>query len=349
MAINDPDICIAEAEQFIDGQAARGNADKFLKKTQNLKCVELVIDPLKAGWNTPILDHHFRSGNAPIMAIESAVDLLRNQSVDVVVITGEDNLRSDYSSEERHKMMDIYHGISVPEAYTQLAKKWCELRGLSEQTFILLAEALFENYYKASLKKQIDKAIDQKWFQFITDLFRGVDCANPVVDYFGKLVLTRRDIFEKYYPGTDPILIKGVATAKTKESDLSALNEVAKYEHLKVAYEKALQQSGVDFLTLYKNGKALLEVYTCFPIVPLAFLFSTGFFRSVEEAKKIIQHYPVTITGGMNLAKAPWNNPALRATIEMYFELLDNDNVSIGAIHGNGGLGEKQGFLILGK
>jgi hypothetical protein len=48
----------------------------------------------------------------------------------------------------------------------------------------------------------------------------------------------------------------------------------------------------------------------------------------------------------MNLAKAAWNNPALNSLILMHHRLCDSSQ-KIGLIHGNGGLGYRQGVAII--
>ncbi|CAN5456015.1 hypothetical protein BH10PLA1_BH10PLA1_04670 [soil metagenome] len=63
----------------------------------------------------------------------------------------------------------------------------------------------------------------------------------------------------------------------------------------------------------------------------------------------LLAEHPVTIGGGMNIARAAWNNPALNGLIAMY-ETLDADSTATaGAVHGNGGLGYRQGVAILEK
>ena len=59
-----------------------------------------------------------------------------------------------------------------------------------------------------------------------------------------------------------------------------------------------------------------------------------------------LQQHSLTLKGGMNLNRAPWNLPALRALIEMT-QALQTSEQTLGGVHGNGGLGYKQGFAIL--
>ena len=346
----DERIFIIDAEQIIDGVSVDQGVSECLVeiKQKHLRQETLTIDPLRAGWDTPIENNHFRSGNAPLLAIERACKILREDLADVVIIQGEDYLRSAYSAQERHELMDIYAGISVPKAYTKLAEYWCLLHGVDKKTFLKLADELFQNYYRTYKKTDSRKLPNEKWFEFITPWFRGVDCANPVVDYAGKIVVaTKKAITALRVLKNVAISIKAIATAETQAAGLEGLVEIANYQHLKKILQQANQQAQLDFFNLFKRHQAHLEVYTCFPVVPLAFLHESGLVNSAEEVTKLIQRYPLTITGGMNLAKAAWNMPALHAIIEMYFKLQKKDALPIGAVHGNGGLGEKQGFLIL--
>ena len=71
------------------------------------------------------------------------------------------------------------------------------------------------------------------------------------------------------------------------------------------------------------------------------------FARDKKELAELLDNYEVTVTGGMNLARAAWNNPSLNALVVMHEKILKN-NCGIGLVHGNGGLGYKQGVVILG-
>jgi hypothetical protein len=246
--------------------------------------------------------------------------------------------------------MEIYPEIPLPEAYTKLALTWARLHNLTTDNFISIATQLFENYSHTYSKLSQMPELDLKWLQFITTLFRGIDCANPVTDFSGRIVLAQKHILEKLKLNiNNRIAIKGIAVNKTENSGLNAIDEIAKYSHLKEAIANACKMAQQDFTQLFKQQKAYLEVYTCFPIVPLAFLYASGLATTYAEAITIIDKYPLTITGGMNLAKGAWNQPVLRAIIAMVQKLQQDSNITLGGIHGNGGLGEKQGFLILEK
>ena len=78
----------------------------------------------------------------------------------------------------------------------------------------------------------------------------------------------------------------------------------------------------------------------------MAFLISCKLVPSLAQIPEFLTDHLVTITGGMNLARAPWNNPALNGLIEMYHQLNDNPTQH-GLVHGNGGIGYRQGVAIL--
>jgi len=342
---------IIAAEQVLDGKLIEGKVNQYLQKAKNLnlKQTHFYIDALRVDWNSPLAKNHFRSGNGPLEAVEVACQLLKTKQTDYVLISGEDFLRSGYERSERRHLMEIYQNTTLPEAYTKLAQIWGQLHHISDQDFILLAEELFKNYCETFTENKNVNMPEKKWFDFITPLFRGVDCANPIMDYSGKILLMTGEVAEKLnVPLHECIEIKGIATTKTKESGLQGVNEIVHYTHLQKAFLNACQQAQIDFLDVFKNNKAYFEIYTCFPIVPLAFLFASGLAQDKQSALNIIQNYPLTISGGMNLAKGPWNNPVLRAVILLYYKLQQQNALPLGAVHGNGGLGEKQGFVILG-
>lgn len=89
-----------------------------------------------------------------------------------------------------------------------------------------------------------------------------------------------------------------------------------------------------------------LELYTCSPPIPLAFLLTTKMVESIRELPKFLSSYEITSTGGMNFARAPWNNPALNALIDMC-KAMRKGVKNYGLVHGNGGIGEIQGVAIL--
>jgi hypothetical protein len=90
----------------------------------------------------------------------------------------------------------------------------------------------------------------------------------------------------------------------------------------------------------------LLEAYTCYPPIPIALLLATGFVNNINKISEFLKHHEITVTGGMNIARAPWNNPALNGLIEVT-KLLVKGNSQYGMVHGNGGIGEAQGITVL--
>lgn len=328
------------------------NTDEYCKVESNLLSlgihpIRLVIDPLRVPWDDPIQDNHFRSGCAPIQAIAKSKGLIESGTAKAVVVEGDEPLKTRYHRDERHKLMGIYgDNYSIPEVYTYLAEAFMARLGITNDVFKYIAELLFENYERTFYRENPRKRLSKKWFEPITELFRGVDCANPVIDFSGKLLICEGSIAEQIkVPDTSLVEIAGVGLGFT-EDGIEHIPIIAAYSHLADAYRLACRQSNLDFTSEYLAGRALLEVYTCYPVVPMAFLLASGIAPSVNDIPTVLKEHELTVTGGMNLARAPWNNPALNALITMH-DLLRNGPLNIGAVHGNGGLGFSQGIAIL--
>ncbi|NQY86426.1 MAG: hypothetical protein HRT51_01550 [Colwellia sp.] len=312
----------------------------------------LVIEPLQTDWYSPEKEHHFRSGCAPIEALAAAKKLIENGEA-AVVISGEDHIKTGYSRENRLSKMAVY-GQSYPltQAYTDLARAFSEQHTITEQQFKEFSSALFENYlisFRNALSDSFTPELlpDLRWHKPITDLFRGIDCANPMVDFSGRLLLTRADIAEQL--GVDKsqwLKVKAVGLSCLDGDGRDFITDISRYEHLQHAYQQACAEANIDFVQLFKGGDALLETYTCYPVVPMAFLLVSGLVEVLEDIPDFLAEHSITITGGMNLAKAAWNNPALNALVLMHHRLCDGPE-KLGLIHGNGGLGYRQGVAIV--
>ncbi len=311
----------------------------------------LVIDPLSSGWDTPLEQNHFRSGNGPIEALGQAYELISLGQADAVVIEGRDYLRSEYSRDDRIKLMQIYNNMDISAAYDLLAQRF--IKGFQppmlQQRFRNLADILFDNYLRTALKRGIDVSTisDSRGHEWLTPLFRLCDCANPYVDFEGKMIVTSEYIAEQLEVAPEKrVKLLGVAVKKLEFDGPDYVETIARYDHLSDAYNGACRIAEINFQTQFHRGNAFLEAYTCFPIVPLAFLLRSGIADSVEDIPRILEEHEITVTGGMGLARAAWNNPALNASIELCNRLVDGDK-RYGGVHGNGGLGYSQGFAIL--
>lgn len=308
-----------------------------------LKLERLVIDPLSAGWDTPIAKHHFRSGCGPLEALAYAQTQLREGAFEAVLIEGTDAVKTGYTKQERLPLMEIYgKDYPITQAYTDLAKQFCHEEGLTFKQFRELRDAVFENYQRSAP----NKAVDDTWLQAQTELFRGVDCANPYADYTGGLLLTRDDLLNNFNLPQPAIEVAGVGIGYAQGDGADYLEELATYWHLEKALYYANLEAGLNFATAFKQGTALLEAYTCYPVVPLALLLHGKFVDNWQAIPTWLAEHRLTLNGGMNLNRAPWNLPALRALIEMTQTLHTSDK-PLGGVQGNGGLGYKQGFAIL--
>lgn len=314
----------------------------------------LTIEPLRADWDAPEPPDHFRSGCAPIEALERACELI-SQGTPAVLISGEDHIKTGYDREERLQKMAVY-GPHYPltQAYTDLALRFMELQKGDSALFKRVAKALFDNHqlsYRNALADRFEPTMlpDERWFRPITSLFRGVDCANPLVDFSGRLLLCDSTTAELLQvPPNERVEVRAVATRRLTGDGPEHLQQIAEYDHLREAYEACCEQSGVKFADQFRQGNALLEVYTCYPVVPMAFLLASGLVDMLEQIPEFLQQHCITVTGGMNLARAAWNNPALNALITMHHRLLAGEE-QFGMVQGNGGLGYRQGVALLAR
>ncbi len=343
------EACLISAVRKINRSGYTSEFDEIISELENLgeKPVKLIIDPLKVPWNDTLEENHFRSGCAPIQALARAREIIQNDIARVVVIEGDDPLKTGYERDERHKLMNIYgDDYTLPEAYTDVARAFIIRNAITETEFKRLAGLLFENYQRTFRRTNPALDLDDMWFKPITPLFRGVDCANPLIDFSGKLLICDKSLAEQVGITNDKMVrIDGIGLGYTGDGRENA-SSIAAYDHLKEAYSIACEQADIDFAAEYRVGKALLETYTCYPVVPMAFLLMSGIASSADHIPVILSQYEVTVTGGMNLARAPWNNPALNALITVY-HLLREGSAKIAAVHGNGGMGFSQGVAIL--
>ncbi|GAB3106113.1 hypothetical protein G8770_08210 [Aestuariicella hydrocarbonica] len=356
-----------------------------LSSQLNIKPRVLTIDPLSIDWHSPLAPDHFRSGCAPIEALAFARELIRSGAEGAVVIRGRDYLKSEYTSVARRQAMAIY-GESIPltEAYDQLAHQFMAIQGLSGNEFCQLRDALYDNYCRTytAVENRTHDLPGARWLEPVTELFRGVDCANPVVDFDGAMLLTSVSLARDLGVGSgDCVEVCGVGLGLLSGGGPEMVPTIARYEHLQAAFASLDQQLEASLPSLFKRDDLLLELYTCYPVVPMAALLNSGLVSGVDDLLAFIQQTPVTQTGGMNLARGAWNNPALNGLITMHETLLQHGlrqdasasrpsgtrrhsqeatlrhasqaagkeaaASQYGLVHGNGGLGNRQGVALL--
>lgn len=309
----------------------------------------LVVAPLSAGWTKPLPPTWYRSGAGPLEALRDAARAILEGQVEAVVIRGAEPLRTGYSREERHLLMAIYGGTTIPEAYDSLARAFCRRKGWSEDDFLGIAQALYGNYLAtASLcDPRLGEAADEKWLCRITPLQRGVDCANPLIDWRGQLlVLSARAAQALQTAGGEMVELAGVGFERLLVDGPAHVEEISRFAHLEKAVCQAEAEAGLTLAALAGDPQAAFEVYSCYPVIPAAFLAASRIAEKPAAMAAFLAERPITVTGGMNLARAPWNQPALRALIRVGAAMARGER-TFGVVHGNGGIGYAQGVAIL--
>jgi hypothetical protein len=159
------------------------------------------------------------------------------------------------------------------------------------------------------------------------------------------LVTPRSRALDSGFDSERTVAIRGLSLKQQCDDGVEHIPEIVSYEHLTAAYEEACEQAGLNLSELLLCGRARIEIYSCFPVVPIAFLLATGLARDADEIKSLLREHPVTITGGLNLGRAPWNNSTLSAMVQAT-ELI-RAGVRVIGVHSNAALGYKQGFAVL--
>lgn len=340
---------IVSADRIIDGKGDHSQTDKLFNRNKKMGFASSVLEivNLAKRWEDKLGPNQFKSGASAMAAVNKARKILQNEQSSIVMIKGVDLLRTGYAREDREKFMKLYENRYTPlDGYTKLVRPFLKHHKITEKEFFKIRDALFENYAKTWNKK----LPDARWFEPLTKYFRGVDCANPNIDYSGQLIITNEkhaDVLK--IPKNQRIEILSNAFTKLKVDGYESIPFIASYNHLRRVFNKAIKEAQIDFKSEYLNGTALLEVYTCYPIVPMALLLKSGLVKNAVEIPDFLKDHEVTITGGLNLDRAAWNLTSLNYLITMREKLINNKNYKYGLVHGNGSLGNQQGITIIGK
>lgn len=345
---------IISADKIVDGKGSHSETQKLLsladRKKLSFKTLEIVN--LAKRWEDKLSANEFKSGASAMSAINKGRKLLSQKRADLVLIRGEDLLKTGYPGNSREQFMKLYRKKFTPlDGYTKLVPEFLRYHGLSDADFMKVREALFENYYRTFQKiNPLAKRPDDRWFQPLTKYFRGVDSANPNIDYSGQILIASEKVADILkVPKKKRVRILGNAFTKLSVDGFESIPKVATYAHLKKTIKKAQAEAKIDFNTEYVKGRALLDAYTCYPVVPMGLLIEMGLVSSATDILEFLKSHEVTITGGLNLAKAPWNLTSLNSIIEMRERIMTSKKIKYGLVHGNGSLGNQQGITILGK
>ncbi len=343
---------IISGDKIVDAQGTLEASEKILRLAgkKNLTISTLEIVTLAKRWEDKLKAHEFKSGASAMAAIEKAQKILNSEKADLVVIKGQDFLKTGYQHGARENFMKLYDGKFSPlDGYNELVPLFLQYHDLSEKKYFEIRDALFENYLK-TWKKIHPKGVlpSEKWFQPLTKYFRGVDCANPNVDYSGQVILSSERVAKILkVPSKEQVEILGNAFTKLKVDGLESMPKIAPYLHLRRTIDEAETQAKISFKKKFLSGEALLDAYTCYPVVPMGLILRLELVKSLSDIPQFLQSHEVTVTGGLNLGKAAWNLTSLNALIEMRRRLLGSKKEKYGLVHGNGSLGNQQGITIL--
>lgn len=289
-----------------------------------------------------------------MQAILHAQKLIDDGEIDLLVLSGEEPLVSKWGhrKEERQRFMDIYgEGKSPFTEYNKVAAAFCAGFGLTQSEFHKAADLLFKNYLQTWTRRNPGTALpSQKWFEFVSDYFRGVDCANPNTDFAGAIVIASSKTAERLEnQAHDRFPILACSLNQLGEDGPEHISDFIRYDHIAKSFDDACQQSHLDFKKEFLEGNGLLEIYTCYPVVALAFLLKNKFVDPIANLGPFLSNHEITYTGGLNLNRAPWNCTTLNHIIAGLEIMRADSSKKYLGVHGNSSLGYQQAFLILGR
>jgi hypothetical protein len=302
----------------------------------------------------------YKSGAGPIQALTDAKELIDRDLYDAVFIFGHEPLLSDtrtYGKAAVVNAMEIIEDYNLIRCYDLLARRLCTEIGLTKDGFYRLADKLYENYLRAFRKisggTEGGGARGRILHEQGTDLFHLTDCANPNIDFAGGVIVANARVAEQLRPETGAAVEVLGSKYCVVEGSPQAIPKIAGaggnlFSHLREAFSRAQTEARINIYEELEKNNLLLEVYTCYPPIPIAFLLAADFVKDIGTMDAFLDRFEITVTGGMNLAKAPWNNPALNGLIELSKRLFAGD-AAYGLAHGNGGIGEAQGVAVLGR
>jgi len=346
-------ISIIAADKIVDNVGSHEETDgvRRILKQSGVAVSELKIAPLRMPWNESLPKGYLKGACSPLQAILSFRESVSRNQAEALVLTGVDHLRSDYTKSDRRKLMEVFEGSRTHlSAYNELAGVFSRKNQISKTDFRQMAVSLFENYQRTytSLNPNADMP-GEKWFGRVSAYFRGVDCANPVVDFSGCVIFATEAVANRcHIDRKRRVQVSACALAESGPDGPEQIETISEYTHIKKAFEDACSSAGLDFNQAFLSKRAALEVYTC--VVPIAFLLRSGLVSHPSDISIFLEEHEITITGGLNLAKGPWNNTTLNTLVSMV-HLLRSETAgpTMGGIHGNGSLGYQQGFMILGR
>jgi len=349
-------ISIIAADKIVDNVGSHEETDSVRRilKRLGVAVSELKIAPLRMAWNEPLPKGYLKGACSPLQAVLSFGESVSRNKAEALILTGVDRLRSDYTKSDRRRLMEVFDGGRTHlSAYDELAHVFSRKNQISKTDFREIATSLFENYQRTytSLNHQTDMP-GEKWFGRISEYFRGVDCANPVVDFSGCIIFATEEVAESCdIDRKRRVRVSACALAESGPDGPEQIETISEYTHIKKVFNDACSWAGIDFKQAFLSGKAVLEVYTCYPVVPIAFLLRSGLVSHPSDIPGLLEEHEITITGGLNLAKGPWNNTTLNTLVSMVHLLRSETDggPTMGGIHGNGSLGYQQGFMILDR
>lgn len=238
------------------------------------------------------------------------------------------------------------HGMTIPGAYAVCANAYRAAHGLSRNDMLRAMGTLMKDF------SEVANGNPYAWFKgqlkpeeiylkspLVAEPFTVSMCANPFVDLAAAVIITSEDRARQLgAPKADWVYVKGLGGECHDTEYILDRQEFHRSLPAKVAAERALESAGIDSIRRID----ILDLYSCFPIVPIFLLEAMGVSHPGRAVMDILEGkvggkaLPLTVTGGLPFFGGPMSNYCTHAVAKIWVKLRNSEKT--GVVFANGGV-----------
>lgn len=238
------------------------------------------------------------------------------------------------------------HGMTIPGAYAVCANAYRAAHGISRNDLLRIMGTLMKGFSEVAngnpnawFKGQVEPEEIYLKSPMVAEPFTVSMCANPFVDLAAAVIITSVDRARQLgVPEANWVYIKGLGGECHDTEFILDRQEVHRSLPAKVASERALESAGIDRTSQID----ILDLYSCFPIVPIFLLEAMGVSPpgragwDILEGKVGGKALPLTVTGGLPFFGGPMSNYCTHAAARIWEKLRNTEKT--GVAFANGGV-----------
>ena len=217
-------------------------------------------------WDGDLPPNYVRTGCSLMHGIQSGEKLLLDNQADIFIVSGKDYNKAGFKEnpEQQRKLFEIYGpGKSPLTEYVKVTERFINYHQFTLEDYKHASHRLFENYLRTwKALHPIGKLPDKRWFEYLNPFFRGVDCANPYIDFHGAVVFATKQAADACdIPKHQRVRVLGSSLQQSNQDGTEDIDEIVPYKHLKKAFDVACNDAQVDFKTRIYEKKTLCLMF----------------------------------------------------------------------------------------